>query len=318
MPGARTIAKLPTSDRPRERLAAAGPEALSDIELLALVLRNGRIGASALDLAIEMLAEYGSLHAIAAARFEELTRSPGVGEAKAAALIAAFRLGRRAEQVDGSGQRLRGPEDVARIAGQELQGLRRERVIVLVCDGANRLKKVVRVSEGSIDRAMVPVREILNAVLVNDGRAFAVAHNHPSGHPEASPRDVEATSDLVKAAATTGVRFLGHVIVTRDRWADAGQGASAAHARGTSRLASDRLRVRMWQNGGSAQPRRCLMDRAGQTSEQQGTQRDLVELARSLPGVAEVMDVYGRLEQYTNILVNVQPSQVRNATGGNG
>ncbi|MEX0832678.1 MAG: DNA repair protein RadC [Actinomycetota bacterium] len=212
------IASLPPTERPRERLAAHGPESLSDRELLALVLRNGREGTSALDLAAELLAECGSLQAIAAARLEELTRWPGVGEAKAAALVAAFRLGRRAEQVDGAGQKLRGPEDIARIAGQELQGLRRERVIVLVCDGGNRLRKVVRVSEGSIDRAMLPVREILNAVLVNDGRAFAVAHNHPSGHAEASPRDAQAASDLAKAATTTGVRFLGHIIVADGRW----------------------------------------------------------------------------------------------------
>lgn len=212
------IRQIPESDRPRERLVSAGAEALSDRELLALVLRNGREGASALDLATELLAEFGSLQAIAVARPEELTRRPGVGEAKAAALIAAFRLGRRAEQVDGSGQKLRGPEDVARIAGQELQALRRERVIVLVCDGANRLKKVVRVSEGSIDRAMLPVREILNVVLVSDGRAFAVAHNHPSGHLKASLRDAQATSELSNAATTTGVRFLGHVIVSANEW----------------------------------------------------------------------------------------------------
>ncbi|MEX1046857.1 MAG: DNA repair protein RadC [Actinomycetota bacterium] len=219
------LASLPANERPRERMATLGPEALSDRELMALVLRNGREGASALDIAGELLAEYGSLHAIAAARLEELTRWPGVGEAKAAALIAAFRLGRRAEQVDGSGLRLRGPADVARIAAQELQGLRRERVIVLVCDGANRLKKVVRVSEGSIDRAMLPVREILNAVLVNDGRAFAVAHNHPSGHTEASQRDARVTSDLAKAATATGVRLLGHVIVGGGRWSTAQAGA---------------------------------------------------------------------------------------------
>jgi len=84
-----------------------------------LVLRNGRAGVSALDLATEPLAEFGSLQAIASARLEELTRWPGVGQAKAAGLIAAFRLGRRSEHVDGVGEQLRDPEDVARIACQE-------------------------------------------------------------------------------------------------------------------------------------------------------------------------------------------------------
>src|SRR5437879_916350 len=136
-----TIAKIPQSDRPRERLRALGVEALSDRELLALVLRSGRQGVSALDLANELLAEFGSLHAIASAKLEELTRWSGVGEAKAAGLIAAFRLGGRAEQVETVGEQLRGPEDIARIARQQLRGLRRERVIVLACDGANRLKR---------------------------------------------------------------------------------------------------------------------------------------------------------------------------------
>ncbi|MDP9222270.1 MAG: DNA repair protein RadC [Actinomycetota bacterium] len=213
-----TIAKIPPSERPRERLRALGVEALSDRELLALVLRSGRPGASALDLATELLAEFGSLHAMASATLEELTRWSGVGKAKAAGLIAAFWLGRRAEHTETVGEQLRGLEDIARIADQKLRGLRRERLIVLICDGANRLKKVVRVSEGSTDGAMVPVREILNAVLINDGRALAVAHNHPSGQPVASQRDVAATRDLAKAATATGIRFLGHVIVAADGW----------------------------------------------------------------------------------------------------
>ena len=111
------IARIPPSERPRERLGALGVEALSDRELLALVLRSGRPGVSALDLASELLAEFGSLPTIASARLEELTRWPGVGEAKAAGLIAAFRLGRRSEHLNAAGEQLRGPEDVARVAG---------------------------------------------------------------------------------------------------------------------------------------------------------------------------------------------------------
>ncbi len=209
---------MPPSERPRERLGTLGVEALSDRELLALVLRNGRAGVSALDLAAELLAEFGSLQVIASARLEELTRRPGVGEAKAAGLIAAFRLGRRSKDVDDIGGWLRSPEDVARIASQELHGLRRERVILLVCDGANRLRKVVRVSEGSIDRAMVPVREILNAVLVNDGRAFAVAHNHPSADPTPSIEDQRSSEMLAVASRTVGVRLLANIVVADDDW----------------------------------------------------------------------------------------------------
>lgn len=209
---------VPPHERPRERLLGCGAEALTERELLALVLRNGTPGASALDLASELLAEYGSLSALATARPEELCMRKGVGPAKAAALVAAFALGRRAEAHDDQPVVLRSGADVARVASCELAGLRRERVLVLVCDGANRLRRTVVVSEGSIDRSFVPVREILNAVLRYDGRAFAIAHNHPSGEPEPSDADRRATEDLAVAARTAGLRFLGHVVVAGDRW----------------------------------------------------------------------------------------------------
>ncbi len=211
------MAAVPPHERPRERLLARGADALTERELLALVLRNGTKGVSALDLAAELLAEYGTLRALAASRPEELAMQPGVGPAKAAALVAAFQLARRADNEDAL-VRLRGPEDVARVASRELDGARRERVLVLVCDAVNRVRRTVIVSEGSIDRSLVPVREILNAVLRHDGRAFALAHNHPSGDPEPSEADHRATEEVKAAATVAGLRFLGHVIVAGEVW----------------------------------------------------------------------------------------------------
>lgn len=210
------IQSLPPSERPRERLLSCGVDALTDRELIALVLRNGTAGKSAIDLAAELIAEYGSAHALAAARPEELATRPGVGPAKAAALVAAFQLSRRSVRNDPI--QVRTAEDVAVIARGELAGARRERLVVVVCDAANHVQRVVTVSEGALDKSIVPVREILNAVLRHDGRAFAIAHNHPSGTAEPSNAD-RRTTDSVKAAATTvGLRFLGHVVVTRDDW----------------------------------------------------------------------------------------------------
>lgn len=206
------LADLPPHERPRERLLGSGPEALSDSELLALVLRHGRQGESAVSLAASLLAEYGNLDVLAGAHPEELATRSGVGVAKAAALAAAFQLGRRLGR-DGVPLVLRSPHDVATVARRELAGLRRERVLVLICDAANRLRRTVIVSEGSIDRTLVPVREILNAVLRHDGRAFAIAHNHPSGNPESSEADRRATVEVRDAARVVGLRFLGHVVV---------------------------------------------------------------------------------------------------------
>lgn len=190
------ISALPAHERPRERLLSHGPEALNDRELLALVIRQGTRAVSSLELAGSLLVEYGSLAALAQARSEELSTKTGIGIAKAAALVAAFHLSRRID-AHHTPIVLRGPDDVAAVAQRELSGLRRERVLVLVCDAANRLRRTVIVSEGSIDRALMPLREILNAVLRYDGRSFAVAHNHPSGHLEPSESDQQATLDPV-------------------------------------------------------------------------------------------------------------------------
>lgn len=210
------MADVPPHERPRERLAALGVEALSERELVALVLRHGRAGESALDLAAGLLAEYGSLAALARARPEEIAARPGVGEAKAAALVAAFQLGRLSART-AEATVLRRPKDVVEAVGS-LAGLRHERVVVLVCDAGNRLRQTVTVSDGSADRALFPIREILNAVLRYDGRAFAVAHNHPSGDPTPTIADRQATIDLAAAATTVGLRFLGHVVIAGDAW----------------------------------------------------------------------------------------------------
>lgn len=211
------MAAIPVGDRPRERLLTSGAAALSDRELLALLLRNGAQGLSALDLAGELLADFGGLQALAAARPEELAARRGVGAAKAAAIVAAFQFALRAGR-DAGRVLMKRPADVAAVAMRELCGARRERVVVLVGDGANRLRHIVHVSDGAIDRSLMPVREVLNAVLRHDGRSFALVHNHPSGNPEPSNADRQATEEICKAAKVAGLRFLGHLVVTDDAW----------------------------------------------------------------------------------------------------
>jgi DNA repair protein RadC len=212
------MAAVPLHERPRERLLTRGPGALTERELVAIILRSGTRGTSAIDLAGRLLAEYSSLRTLATALPEELAARTGIGIAKATSLVAAFELGRRAD-ADQERPVLRNPEDVAEIAQRELGGLRRERVLVMVCDAANRLRRMVTVSEGSVDKSLVPTREILNAVLRHDGRAFALAHNHPSGDPSPSTADQRATAEVRSAASVVGVRFLGHIVVAEQRWA---------------------------------------------------------------------------------------------------
>ncbi|MFI6363462.1 RadC family protein [Nocardia sp. NPDC050630] len=215
------IAKLPFDQRPRERLLTLGPHALSDSELLAVLLRQGRRGESALDMAAELIAEHGGIAGLAAARPEELSRRAGVGEAKAAAIIAAFHLATRARSSPENAPRLDAAADVVRVALPLFAGARVERLLVLVCDAQNRLRHKVFVAEGAIDQVAVPVREILNTVLRHDGRAFAVVHNHPSGDPVPSFDDRRATSLLIESARIVGLRFLDHVVIAGQGWASA-------------------------------------------------------------------------------------------------
>lgn len=196
---------------------ALGVEALSERELLALVLRSGRVGESAVDLAGDLLARFGGLRGLGQALPEELAAIVGIGPAKAAAVVAALRLnalGRR----DKDAQLLCSSADVARVASEHLRNVRRERVVVLICDASNRVILLLPVAQGSIDRCLVPIREILNAVLRHDGRSFAIAHNHPGGDPEPTDADRAATRELRDAAKTVGLRFLDHVVVAGDLW----------------------------------------------------------------------------------------------------
>jgi DNA repair protein RadC len=215
------IQELPQSERPRERLLRLGAAALTDRELLALLLGSGLPGQDAIELAAVLIEDSGSLTKLAQASPHAMRRLPGVGSAKAACVAAAFELGRRAaapgerEQQ----QRISGSRDVAETAAPYLRGLRRERAVVVVCSKAGGLLRVVPLAEGGADHACVQVRDVLEHVLSAGGARFALAHNHPSGSLEPSEEDLEVTARLRQAADVVGLRFLDHVIVTEQEWA---------------------------------------------------------------------------------------------------
>lgn len=191
---------------------AASDHATSD--LLGLVM-EGSVSAGALDELAGGIdtGEFAS----AVQRPDELWSIADVSAIAAARLMAAFELARRAAAPEPPAV-VRGPSDVAAMACRQLGGLRRERVIVIVCDAANRPLRTVVVSDGAVDRSLMPVRELLHAVLRWDGRAFAVAHNHPSGDTEPSDADIAATREIAHAAGAVGLRFLGHVVVGPTDW----------------------------------------------------------------------------------------------------
>lgn len=214
------IADLPESERPRERLARLGPGGLSDQELLALVIRSGGRGTSAMDLGTELLGAWGSLNHLSGAGFDELDGVASLGAAKAAGLVAAFELGRRA----GSGPlptTIRGPEDLAALVLPLLAGRPQEDVVLVVTNTANRVLRTMHVTRGGSDRCLLVIRDLISAVLRCGGSGFAVAHNHPSGNPAPSPEDLAISQRLQAAATTVGLRFLDHVVVAGRDWRSA-------------------------------------------------------------------------------------------------
>ena len=209
--------QVPARDRPRERLARHGPSTLGDRELLALLLGTGGVpGSGAHELAERLLARFGSVAALSRATVAELASLKGVGSAKASCLVAGFELARRC---DGAAPtRIGSTSDIAELAAPLLRGRDRERLLVISCDAGNRVLGTDIVSEGAADHALLPIREVLVAVLRRDGRRFALAHNHPSGDVAPSADDLTATLSAAAAAKAAGLDLLDHIVLTDTTW----------------------------------------------------------------------------------------------------
>nr|WP_274607050.1 DNA repair protein RadC [Agrococcus sp. KRD186] len=213
---------MPEHQRPRERMLTRGCGALTDAELVALLIGSGRQGLGALDLAVALLADNGGLAGLRTADIVSLARFPGIGIAKAARLVAALAIASRIEETLDARPILSSSADIARLAAPRFSGARRERVLLIVCGAGNRVLAVVPVAEGAQHAAVFPVREALAEVLRRDGSAFALAHNHPGGDPTPSEADRHTTEGLRRAAAAVGLRMLDHVVIAGSEWRSAG------------------------------------------------------------------------------------------------
>jgi DNA repair protein RadC len=215
------VGERPPSDRPRERLGALGAAALSDAELLALLLGTGTAREGVLDVATRVLAAVGGLGALARLAPPQLAVLPGLGPARAAEIVAAMELGRRASRdIAAERPQIMRPADAAALLSPALAHLEQERSIVLLLDRRHRLLREVIVGFGGIAHAPMEPREIFSAALREPGvAAVLVAHNHPSGDPTPSPEDRAVTRRLTRAAETLGLELLDHVIVAAGGWA---------------------------------------------------------------------------------------------------
>jgi DNA repair protein RadC len=215
----RAIREIPPAERPRERLAARGPAGLSSAELIALVWGSGSAGRSAVDLADDALARHDGLTGLARATDVELEAVPGIGEAKAAQLAAAFELGRRL-LADWPAARwtVRSPRDVADRLVLQMGRLEREELRVVLLNTKNVVLRVATVYQGNVSSSLVRIGELFRDAVRLNAAGIIVVHNHPSGDPSPSPDDLHLTAEALAAGRLLDIDLLDHLIVGHDAW----------------------------------------------------------------------------------------------------
>ena len=213
------ITDLEESERPRERLAKHGPQALSNGELLAILLRVGVKGENAVQVGQRLLQELGGLPGIHRADYEEVCNQRGVGPAKAAQIKAAIELGRRlAVEAPEERPAIHSPADAAALIQYEMSALEQEELRVILLDIRNRVEQILTIYRGSLNSSQVRVGELFKAAIRRNAAALIVVHNHPSGDPAPSPDDVALTRAIVQAGKLLDVEVLDHLVIGRGRF----------------------------------------------------------------------------------------------------
>jgi DNA repair protein RadC len=207
-------------DRPRERLRALGPGALTAVELLAILLGTGTSNRDAVAVAEDLLgAAGGSVRALARQPVGSLARVRGVGSAKAARVAAALELARRAAaEVEAGDRVIRSPADVHRLCGPALRDLTVEEFRLLALDTQHRVVRQLLITRGLLDSSLVHPREVFRAAIAEAAAGIVVLHNHPSGNPAPSADDRAVTRQLVDAGRLLDIPVYDHVIVGGDRY----------------------------------------------------------------------------------------------------
>jgi len=208
------ITDWPTGERPREKLLARGAAALSDAELLAIFLRTGMVGKSAVDLARELLTRFGSLTRLVAASESDFCETKGMGQAKFVQLQAVLEMSRRALQEEMQrGDALNSPRAVRDYLQLLLAGRQQEVFLVLFLDTQHRVIASEELFHGTLSQTSVYPREVVKRALAHNAAAVILAHNHPSGVAEPSQSDQLLTDALKQALSLVDVRVLDHFVV---------------------------------------------------------------------------------------------------------
>jgi DNA repair protein RadC len=208
------ITDLSAAERPRERLAELGSQALSTAELLAILLRVGVAGENAVQVGQRLLSDCGGLTGLHRISFEELCRQRGLGKAKAAQIKAAIELGRRmARETPEERATINSPTDAAALVAYEMSALEQETLKVILLDTRNHVIDIAEVYKGSVSSSQVHVGELFKDAIRRNASAIIVVHNHPSGDPTPSPDDVAVTRAIVQAGKLLDVDVLDHMVI---------------------------------------------------------------------------------------------------------
>ncbi len=205
------VTDLPLFQRPRERLFQYGPEALSNIELLAVILSNGSNNLSVLRIA-EKLAGFGLIR-LSRMSADELLKVKGIGVAKAAKIVACFELASRVNNERAYSCKINCPEDVVEFFGSQFRKLDKECFFALLLNNARKMISIERISVGSMDLAIAHPREVFRKAIEKSAAGLILIHNHPSGDETPSKEDISLTKRMVKAGEIIGIKVVDHVII---------------------------------------------------------------------------------------------------------
>jgi DNA repair protein RadC len=213
------ITDLAETERPRERLARLGPQALNDAELLAILLRVGVQGENAVQVGQRLLKDFGGIGGLHRAGYEEVCEQHGIGPAKAAQIKAAIELGRRLTiQAPEERPTIHSPTDAAELVRYEMSALEQEELRVLLLDTRNHVLHIETVYRGSLNSSQIRVGELFKPAIRRNAAAIIVIHNHPSGDPTPSPDDAAVTRAIVQAGKLLDIDVLDHLVIGRGRY----------------------------------------------------------------------------------------------------
>lgn len=211
------MSEISPENRPRERMAKYGPDALSDAEIMALILKTGTKGENVTDMSNRLIRMYG-LEKLSRLSLEELQAIRGIGPAKAMQVAAAFQLSKRCRMAEKEKTPVKTARDVYEYARPLLEEKEKEHILVIYLDTKNRISKHETVSMGTLNASLIHPREIFKTAIKENTNAIIVAHNHPSGDPTPSPDDREITKGLHAAGELLEIQMLDHVIIGKDNY----------------------------------------------------------------------------------------------------